>query len=242
MSSYLRIHNNRNARVIRRISKNIRKSNLNNIKKSLKDSTQTNKYNHQSIHYIPNNVIKKHEIPESEIVSIIRKTLLEMNTLNYDYLKCNLNNRKIIQNFTNTHNHSSQVSLLEGYIVMKKFKKKQIDHKMFYNELKALNMIYSHQHFPQLIFFDPQSLIIYMTYCGKEISAQNLPENWKAQYQEIGNILQHVKLNPNDIITRNLCVLDNVIHIIDFGLANVSNIASSLKKLYIILSQMNRID
>ena len=78
-----------------------------------------------------------------------------------------------------------------------------------------------------MIAFDEWNLIIYMTYCGETINSQNIPNipnipnNWIIQYKTISNILKNTKVNPNDIHFRNICILDNTIYIIDFGLNNI---------------------
>ena len=79
-----------------------------------------------------------------------------------------------------------------------------------------------------------------MTYCGKQLSSEKLPKNWKNQYQEISEVLENLNLNQNDMMCRNICVFDNIINIIDFGLANMNNTKSSLRRLFIILSQMEK--
>ena len=46
-------------------------------------------------------------------------------------------------------------------------------------------------------------------------------------------------MNPNDILPRNICVLNGTIKLIDFGLANVryNEIVKSISKLETILSR-----
>ena len=57
-----------------------------------------------------------------------------------------------------------------------------------------------------------------MTFCGEQISKKNIPIDWKQQLNEIQKNLLSVNVNSNDMILRNICVLNKRIHIIDFGL------------------------
>ena len=77
-----------------------------------------------------------------------------------------------------------------------------------------------------------------MTYCGKSLNNVNkIPSNWKSQFLKIKNILIKTQINPNDITLDNVCVLDGVIKLIDFGLANnnYKEITRSMNKLYRLL-------
>ena len=112
---------------------------------------------------------------------------------------------------------------------------------MFKNEVSALIKLNGYPHFPILFEYDPEKLIIYMSYCGNTISSQNISVNWKEQFNEISEIMTVLKVNSNDMIPRNICCLDNEIKIIDFGLHTIfgKTIKEVLNDLYGQLSNIN---
>jgi tRNA A-37 threonylcarbamoyl transferase component Bud32 len=113
---------------------------------------------------------------------------------------------------------------------------------MFWNEVKALKKIGHYPHFPFLIAYDPNSLTIYMTYCGSTLSSENLPKNWKVQFEEISQIMNITNINSNDMLLRNICCLGDEIKIIDFGLNTIfgRTIDDVLNDLLIILNQLEK--
>ena len=240
MSSYLNTHNQRTFR---------------QYQKHLLNRVPIMKKQHNKTSISDNRVVKKNKamikktraaiienkIQDSEICHILQQTLMKLNLLHIQYVREDLNNRKTIQCFSNIHNNSLKVSLLDGYIIKKEFKNRyRIDAEFFYNELKAFTFVKSHPHFPQLVFFDRNKKVIYMTFCGQTLSPTNLPQNWETQLSEIGDIVIKTNFNPNDIIKRNICVLDNIIYLIDFGLAIIGNVDRSLVKLKKLLVNMSR--
>jgi hypothetical protein len=60
-----------------------------------------------------------------------------------------------------------------------------------------------------------------MSYCGKLISSENLPTNWKDQITDISLILKTLNVNSNDMLLRNICCFNGEIKIIDFGLCTI---------------------
>ena len=140
------------------------------------------------------------------------------------------------------HTSSTEVCLLEGYIVRKKCIKDSLGNFMFMNEIKALQKIGQYPHFPFLIAYDPNSLTIYMTYCGSMLSSNNLPKNWKKQFEEISQIMNITNINSNDILLRNICCLGDEIKLIDFGLHTIfgRTIKEVLNDLYTILNQLDK--
>ena len=79
-----------------------------------------------------------------------------------------------------------------------------------------------------------------MTYCGKSLEdGAKVPPDWRTQFEEIKKTLLNKMMNPNDILPRNICVLNGTIKLIDFGLANVryNEIVKSISKLETILSR-----
>ena len=124
---------------------------------------------------------------------------------------------KIIKYF-NQNTQSDKVYLLDNYIVCKRFKPNQKGLVLWKNELKTLMKLLHVDCVPTLVAYS--TLEIYMTYCGKTISKSNLPKDWKSQIRDIFAQLRKVSVNPNDTLNKNICVLNDKIKIIDFGLAN----------------------
>ena len=152
-----------------------------------------------------------------------------------------LNKLQVIRKFNNVHTSSVDVCLLEGYIVRKKCIADSLGNFMFHNEIKALQKVGQYPHFPFLIAFDQNSLTIYMTYCGPELSSENLPKNWRTQFQEISDIMNITNINSNDILLRNICCLGDEIKIIDFGLNTIfgRTIKEVMNDLHILLSHLD---
>jgi tRNA A-37 threonylcarbamoyl transferase component Bud32 len=168
---------------------------------------------------------------------ITKLKLLKKNELiNY------LNNLPIISKFNNMHTSSVSVCLIEGYLVKKKCINDSLGNFMFWNEIRALQKLSSYPHFPFLIAYDSNSLIIYMTYCGPSLSSENLPTNWKIQFEEIKEIMEITEVNSNDMIMRNICCLGDEIKIIDFGLHTIfgRTIKEVLNDFYIQLQNIDK--
>ena len=62
-----------------------------------------------------------------------------------------------------------------------------------------------------------------MTFCGEQISKYNKPANWYEQYLEIKKILLEKNLVIADIQYKNICVLNNIIYLIDFGFSHIGS-------------------
>jgi hypothetical protein len=152
-----------------------------------------------------------------------------------------LGRSKTIKEFKAEHNHSKKVVLLEGFIVRKIVDQTSFGNYMFWNEVRSLIKLIPYNHFPKLIAYDPNSLIIYMSYCGNIINHKNLPKNWRHQLTQIQENLTQADVNSNDMLVRNTCVLDNRINIIDFGLDTIfrKNIDVSMSQLF---NQMLRLE
>ena len=181
-----------------------------------------------------NNIIKKKEldnnslenkiiIDDKKVSSIQNQYLYILHPLNNLQRLNYLNKLKHIKYFDNEHHYSKSVELLDNYIVKKTLKYNFLGVQLFKNELNALFKLSNYPHFPKLIAYDSKHLIIYMSYCGVQISRYNLPNNWKEQIREIQLILEKRNVNSNDMLLRNTCILDNQIYIIDFGLNSVYN-------------------
>ena len=171
---------------------------------------------------------------------IIEKELNKIKYLNNHQRLIYLSKKKVIRKFKNKNIYSNGAYLLDNYIVAKQLHKNLNGFMFWKNEINSLMKVKNHPHFPDIVAADPERLIIYMTYCGEsldDISA--LPMDWKHQFNTIKDILLQKSLNPNDILSRNICCLNGKIKLIDFGLANnrYNEILISIRKLFNILTQ-----
>lgn len=91
------------------------------------------------------------------------------------------------------------------------------------NETNILNKLKNEKHFPKLINIDENNYSYSMTYCGetllKLIKNKNLkiPIDYKIQIENIAKALDKINLYHNDIALANICILDGIIYLIDFG-------------------------
>ena len=147
---------------------------------------------------------------------------------------------KVIKKFSSKNIYSKGVFVLNNYWVSKTLYNNASGLLFWKNEINALKRVLGNNHFPQLIAADPGHLIIYMTYCGTSLEdGAQVPTNWKHQARQIKNFLLKKQINPNDILPRNICVQNNIIKIIDFGLSNIryNETIKSIDKLYSILQK-----
>lgn len=101
---------------------------------------------------------------------------------------------------------------------IKKVYRANIENIYFEMECQALELLKGKNHFTKNCFIDKQNKTIYMDYLGKTISKINCPLNWKEQIEEILDILEKLNLYISDFQRNNICVLGNIINIIDFGI------------------------
>ena len=158
------------------------------------------------------------EEDDSKKIIIIEKTFNNLLKMNFKDRRVYLMSLKIKKQFKSPHHYSTSVYLLDNYIVRKNLKSNRLGYFLFMNEIKALKKLNSFEHFPKLIAYDFKQMCIYMTFCGEQISKKNIPIDWRQQLNEIQKNLLSVNVNSNDMILRNICVLNKKIHIIDFGL------------------------
>ena len=158
---------------------------------------------------------------DSEIIRIQKEFTTNLSKMTMLERLFYLENLVIIKEFDEEHNYSRKVELLEGFVVKKSVLYSRLGHQLYINEVNSLRQLIPFKHFPTMIAFDEWNLVIYMTYCGEIINSQNIPNNWIVQYTNISDTLKNTKVNPNDILIRNICILDNTIYIIDFGLNNI---------------------
>lgn len=85
-------------------------------------------------------------------------------------------------------------------------------------ELSAFKLLKGIPFVPQLLQYDDVKKRLYMTYCGKLVTRDTLPTDWISQCDQIGHILTKRGVYHNDIFCKNICVKDNKLHLVDFGL------------------------
>lgn len=180
------------------------------------------------------NNVRKPKVPESEIINLQKSFIRKIHTSNPSSRHKMIMNLEFYGHFKSIHNYSHSVSLHENFIVKKTLNYTLLGKHLYDNEINALMRVRGFNHFPQLVYADNRNLNIYMTYCGDLINEKNIPDNWEDQYNEITMILKTRSINSNDMISRNICVLNGVIHIIDFGLFNhfSDSVEHSLKKFH----------
>ena len=179
-------------------------------KNTLNNQSTISKNNSQ-----PQEIINPDLIRQKQLEMIQKIIELKENNVNVlDYLS-GLN---VIKTFNNIHEGSQKVELIDGYIVKKKCLQSSLGNFLFLNEVNTLKKLQGYPHFPHLIAFDSNKLIIYMTYCGETVSNHNLPNDWDHQIDNISRILNVLNINSNDMSIRNTCCLGDELKIIDFGL------------------------
>lgn len=86
-------------------------------------------------------------------------------------------------------------------------------------EISALAMLAGEKsHFPKLIRIDTSNRSLFLTDCGSPVTKATLPPNWRKQVLEIQAVLSRKWMFHNDVFTKNICVKNGVLHLIDWGL------------------------
>jgi len=182
--------------------------------------------------------INLENISKKDVIININKTIEILNNLTHiekiNYLK----NLKVLCKIGKINNYSNSVLLLENFIVKKNLKFNQLGSILFKNEVKALMRLNKYDCFPKLIYYDSKTLSIYMSFCGCEINNKNIPNDYIIQYEKIKNIFLNENLTNNDILDRNICVLEDQINIIDFGLCSDIDLQKILKDFYFKLKKL----
>jgi len=94
---------------------------------------------------------------------------------------------------------------------------------LFQNEIDILKKLDKYDNFPKLLSFNCQDNSYTMTYCGdtlhnmKKNKKLKIPNNWEVQISNISKALTDINIYNNDISYPNICILDDIIYIIDFG-------------------------
>ena len=180
---------------------------------------------------------------ESNIDKIINRELCIIHKMDNNSRIKYISNKKVIKRYKNNSLYCEGVYLLNNFFIAKKMKKDTHAYIFWKNEINNLIKLREFPYFPQIICIDPTNLIIYMTYCGENLeNIDIIPNNWKYQLNMIKQILIKKNVNPNDILPRNICILNGVIKLIDFGLANnnYKDLQKSLGKLEKILLMKSR--
>ena len=207
---------------------------INEDKKNIYIDSSENKFNKKNIFSnLQGSEDKSSKNKEQNDLHILSRMNLQQR-LNY------LVSLKTVHIFKNTHNYSEDVRLLDKNVVVKKLKMNSLGQFLFKSEVSALIRLLGFKHFPQILAYNINNLTIYMTYCGEVINHNNIPDNWSEQFTEIYNTLKENGINSDDMIERNICVKDNIISIIDFGLCNnySQGINESSSKLYHLLEYL----
>ena len=95
------------------------------------------------------------------------------------------------------------------------------EQKIIEREVEFLEQLSEYDCFPKLIEHEVREGIIIMTYCGKELSDENCPDNYGDQVNAILDTLSKHNIYHNDIRRNNVCVLNEKIYLIDFGYATI---------------------
>ena len=91
------------------------------------------------------------------------------------------------------------------------------------NEVNILKKLQKYNHFPKIKSVDYKNNSYKMTYCGETLSylkrkkKLKIPSDWIKQINEISNALSDINIYNNDIALSNICILNNIIYMIDFG-------------------------
>lgn len=130
------------------------------------------------------------------------------------------------------------INRLENYARKAYFKdnREEVLKSHWNKEVEALKLLEGEEHFPQIIDIDEIGKVIKMTYCGENLTKENLPENWEVQCDEITNILKGKNIFHADIYLKNILVKHGIIYLIDFGIwqkviQKVKSIKDTIKEL-----------
>jgi len=182
---------------------------------------------------------------DDEIIKSQNKFINLISKLDYNSRLKILEEQTVIREFVAEHNYSKKVVLLEHFIV----KKYCSSFFTFNNEVNSLIKLMrvislpemtNYSHFPKLVAYDVNRFVIYMTFCGEMLSRDNLPNDWREQFERIRKIMALANVNSNDMLIRNTCILNKQIQIIDFGLDTIfgRSLEETTNKFYHRLSEL----
>jgi len=99
--------------------------------------------------------------------------------------------------------------------VLKKIKPKKAQFTYYIpKEIEALNLLKDSGRVPHVIKVTRDSIL--MTYVGRPITRKTLPQDWKAQVEDILQKLAEVGISHNDIQSEEILVLSGKLYLIDF--------------------------
>ena len=78
----------------------------------------------------------------------------------------------------------------------------------------TLKLLQSSKHVPRLLSYDANSIT--MTFCGEQLSKDNIPSDWEQQTEEICSELKVANIHYVDPSYNNILVKDGTIFLIDF--------------------------
>ena len=87
-------------------------------------------------------------------------------------------------------------------------------------EIYALRYLLKEKHVPTII--SAVGDVIVMDYCGEPLRADNLPDDWKKQCEEIDEMQKRHETYHNDYFLKNVTVKDGIIYLIDWGLYSIN--------------------
>ena len=163
-------------------------------------------------------IIKKNIISFNQLTIIDKEMHKSLNSnISFWYLSSEdkINIQKILSNFNNPIIVEKKYFDILG---IKEFKFSITNSEnQFQNEVTSLLKLHSEVHFPTILSFDINNKSILMSYCGEPITDKNIPLNWKDQLNEIVKKLEEKDIYNNDMWKNNFLVLENTLHLIDFG-------------------------
>lgn len=114
--------------------------------------------------------------------------------------------------------HAKFVGLMEGNVVKKKYSHERFD--VFKTEVEVMKRLKGCSFVPKLLMVDHQKLTIYLEYCGKTLTAQEMLKYQTRirKYQQI--LSEKYQVFHNDIKVGNVCLNSKgQLYLIDFGWA-----------------------
>lgn len=92
-----------------------------------------------------------------------------------------------------------------------------LDADVFGRELFWLKRLSGVPRFPQLLAYDPVTATFLLSFCGDQLTLENLPDDAEAQMTAILAALDAIDCRVEDVMRRNILVRDGVLHLCDFG-------------------------
>ena len=112
--------------------------------------------------------------------------------------------------------YSGRVEIYDDYVI-KIFNEQALREGLYRRELHWLKKLERYDRVPTVLDFGSNN--IKMTYVGERITKETLPVNWQKQIIEIYLEFQKYECCHNDIKPEDILVLNDRLHIVDFGWA-----------------------